>query len=122
MSAPRLTLPRAARLAARDAIDGVFRDGKFAHGRLLVLGCRAAGGMLTRCAIIIPRKRCAKSSARNRTRRLLRELFRQSRPRLAPGYDVVVLPRAARAAGDFRRWSDEWQALCRKAGLWRDAA
>ena len=116
----RLTLPRAARLAARDAVDSVFRAGTFVHGRHMVIGFRAAGRALTRCAVIIPRARCPLSSARNRTRRLLRELFRLARPELPAGYDLVVMPRQARGRDDYRAWAADWNALLRKAGLRRD--
>lgn len=119
----RLTLPRTARLAARGDIDRVFRSGKFVHGRNLVIGFRPSGLAHTRCAIIIPRAKCALSSARNRTRRLVRELFRLARPTLPAGYDLVVLPRRARARDDYPAWAADWSALLRKAGLSRtDAA
>ena len=35
--------------------------------------------------------------ARNRWKRLLREVFRLARPRLPPGIDLIVIPRAAPA-------------------------
>lgn len=119
----RRRLPRAARLADRASYDRVFRDGRFLHGTRLVLGVRATGAPLTRCGIILPRKRCPLPVHRNRTRRLLRELFRLVRPALQPGYDLVALPRAARGTGDYAAWAEEWQTLLRRAGIWRgDAA
>lgn len=119
----RLTLPRATRLAARADIDRVFRTGKFVHGRLMVIAFRPTGLRCTRCAVIIPRAKCALSSARNRTRRLVRELFRLIRLELPAGYDLVVLPRQARGRGDHAAWAADWRALLHKAGLRRtDAA
>lgn len=112
-----LALPRAARLTQRREIDRVFRAGKFVHGTRLVVGCVGNGGGPTRAAVVVARARCGGSVQRNRVRRVLRELFRLTRPRLAPGFDLVILPRTPRTRDDYRVWENEWQTLARKAGV-----
>jgi ribonuclease P protein component len=64
--------------------------------------------------------------ARNRAKRLGREAYRLLRPRLRPGFDLVLLvyppPRPPkkpgdRGAGGFTARSDQLTALCARAGL-----
>src|SRR5438105_2079495 len=47
-----------------------------------------------RLGISVSRKKVRAASARNRLKRLIREAFRLSRADLAPGIDLVVVPRA----------------------------
>jgi ribonuclease P protein component len=46
-----------------------------------------------RLGISVSRKRVREATARNRTKRLIREAFRLSKAELPPGVDLIVLPR-----------------------------
>ncbi|MEG1479620.1 MAG: ribonuclease P protein component [Kiritimatiellia bacterium] len=57
---------------------------------------------------------------RNRARRLMREAFRLERPRLVPGYDLILIGRrklTTQTCGEVRR---DFLWLCRKAKLMRN--
>lgn len=59
---------------------------------------------------------------RNRAKRRLRELARLSLPRLAPGWDLLLIARPgaeSAPAADLRQAVED---LFRKAGLWMEAA
>jgi ribonuclease P protein component len=70
-----------------------------------------------RICFALPRK-FGNAVERNRARRLGREAYRQLRPRLRGGFDLVLLvyPKGA----DFARRMEQLQFLSAKAGLLRE--
>jgi ribonuclease P protein component len=88
----RFGLPKRARLRARGDFERASRGAPFgvsAHFKV-VRGRGAGGG--ARLGLVVPAK-VGGAVARNRVKRLVREWFRQARPALPPGLEVVVIAR-----------------------------
>src|ERR1035437_4590040 len=94
-------LPPKHRLRRADDFARVGRQGRAWSHPLLVVTAVPTGGPVTRVGFTVS-KRVGKAHVRNHVRRLLREAVRASLPRLRPGYDVVIISRAALAASPFR--------------------
>ncbi|AMV38636.1 ribonuclease P protein component [Planctomyces sp. SH-PL62] len=72
------------------------RKRSVSDGVLIVYGAENGLGH-PRLGVSVSRKRVRRATARNRIKRLIREAFRLCKADLAPGVDLVVLPRAPRA-------------------------
>lgn len=69
--------------------------------------------------VIVSKRTQRESVDRARARRLLREAFRLQRPRIAAGYDVILMGRfriAGAVCGDVMK---DVERLCKKAGIWQ---
>ena len=84
------TLSRRERLRRRPEFLKVQRGGVRTRGRYLTLFSRANGQDVTRLGVIATR-RLGNAVTRNRSKRLVREIFRLNKGR--GGLDLVVLPR-----------------------------
>ena len=80
---------------------------------------RPNGRQAPRLGLAIGKKNCRLSSGRNRLKRIVRESFRHSKPRLA-GLDVVVLNQraAATAPNDvlYRSLDSHWRQAAEQSG------
>ena len=56
---------------------------------------------------------------RNRVRRRLREIVRQSRPRLKSAAWIVLIARRASATAQSGQLREEWSKLAARAALWK---
>ena len=65
-------------------------------------------------------KKVGKSVQRNRVKRLIRESFRQLRPRIKTGHDIVVVGRTPACQLTCQEARDELVALFRKASILSD--
>ena len=89
----------------------LYRSGKNAANRYLVLYCRGNGSKGNRIGITVNAK-LAHAVHRNRVRRQLREIYRLHEQEFQPGHDLVVVVRLARdrravwkaGGGISRRW------------------
>lgn len=110
-----LRLPRRARVRARAQFDRVFEHGRRVSHPLLALHWAPAREGEARLGLAVSRKVDPRAVHRNRIKRVLRELFRHQRARLAPGDYVLVARPAARTAD-----ADTLRATClqllRRAG------
>jgi ribonuclease P protein component len=110
----RLRLCRAERLRGRAAVTTLFRRSRRVGGGELALLIRPNGLDHNR-VLVSARRGFSGAVERNRERRRVKELYRQIRPRLKPGYDVAVVlapppcPYAVRSA--------QLESLLRRAGL-----
>ncbi|MDE2905769.1 MAG: ribonuclease P protein component [Acidobacteriota bacterium] len=84
------TLTRRERLRTRPEFLAVQRRGARSRGRYLTLLGLPNGLDVTRLGVVASR-RLGKAFRRNRSKRLIRELFRLNKRR--SGFDLVVLPR-----------------------------
>ena len=81
---------RTRRVRRRVEFQKVFDRGIRVHGRYLTLLVAPAPGTRSRLGIVASKK-LGGSVARNRAKRLIREIFRRNK--VAPGFDVVVIPK-----------------------------
>src|SRR5262245_47955736 len=81
---------RSERIRTRADFQRVYRRGVKVHGRYFTLFLLPNDSPLGRLGIAATRK-LGGAVTRNRAKRLIREVFRRNK--VAPGFDVVVVPR-----------------------------
>ncbi len=111
--------PRAFRLTARREFLAVYEKGRRAGSTSFVMFALPNTTGHCRLGITVTRK-VGSSVARNRIKRVLRDVFRRHRAELGPPLDVVVNPRpgapAATAAEVEREFLDRFRELARRFG------
>ena len=81
------------RLRARADFERVRREGhSWSHRLLVLVACRNELGV-TRVGVAAG-KRVGSAVARNRAKRLMRHAMRTQSPRVAPGWDLLLIARA----------------------------
>jgi len=65
-------------------------------------------------------RRVGSASLRNRAKRLLREIYRLTRPRLKPGVDIVVVAKEGTGEMDFQSLKSSLLGLFERANLFKD--
>jgi len=99
------------RLRRRAEFQKVFDSGQRIRGRFLTLLVAANPGSTTRLGIVASRK-LGDSVKRNRAKRLIREIFRQSpQPDSHTGVDIVVIPRVELFGADFASLGEDYQTV-----------
>lgn len=115
----RLRFPRAARLTRAGEFRRVREQGRSWGGPFFVLGrLRLETPAATRVGFITSR-RVGGAVVRNRVRRRLRDLVRQHRPRLRPGFWIVLIARQPAACASADALAAEWLRLAGRAGILR---
>lgn len=112
MSTGRFT--KSQRVRRRGEFQKVFDTGVRVHGRYLTLLMTPAAGPRSRLGIVASRKLGA-AVARNRAKRLIREVFRQHPPRVGGAVDVLVIPRRELFDAVFSSLEEDFQNACRRA-------
>ena len=85
-------IKRAWRLKSEADVQRVWQQGSTWAHPLVILRARANGLTQTRAAFVVSKK-VGKAVARNRAKRLMREATRELFPRIASGYDLVLIGR-----------------------------
>lgn len=91
---PRATLPARLRVRRAGLFQEAYAQGQKTVGRYFVLWSRSGEGENRRLGVVASRK-VGNSVARSRAKRLLRELFRTQRIRIAGEADVILVARRA---------------------------
>jgi ribonuclease P protein component len=105
---------RTQRVRRRGEYQNIFDRGVRVHGRYLTLLMAAAPGAQTRLGIVASKKLGA-AVARNRAKRLIREVFRHHPPRAGRPVDVLVIPRRELFDAVYSSLADDFQSACRRA-------
>lgn len=82
------------------------------------MGTTGNGPLPTRLGITVTRK-IGNAVARNRIKRLVREVFRLHRARLPEGLDLVWVAKQQAAQASFADVLDDFEALARRSDLTR---
>ena len=104
------------RLRHRREIEVVRKQGKAERHRLGVLVFRPNSLPHSRFCFSAS-KRTGNAVQRNRAKRLFREAIRLNLKRIAPGWDCVLITRAATATASFEVVEDAVLTLCNRARL-----
>jgi ribonuclease P protein component len=83
-------IERSERLRSRPEFERIYEHGARISGRFMTLFVLSNGREIQRFGVAATRK-LGSAVIRNRAKRLARELFR--RRKIAPGWDVVIVPR-----------------------------
>ncbi len=109
-------LPRSTRLHLKRDFKRVIQEGTKYQTNGLVMWClRTPHKQKVRFAVVVSKK-LGPAVVRNRTKRMLREIFRNSKTCLVPGADMVISPR------DSKMMSNVLAARSALTHLWKTAA
>ncbi|MCS7178658.1 MAG: ribonuclease P protein component [Anaerolineae bacterium] len=110
---------RKVRLRRSADFERVRREGQAWSHPLLVLTASPNTVGWTRIGVIAGR-RLGTAVARNRAKRLLREAARRLYPRLAPGWDLVLIARPSILTVKEPQVETALEELARASGLWQE--
>lgn len=112
----RYTLPRESRIRSSRDYRRVYSRGKRVSNRAGLLYAARAHGRPTRMGFVTTKK-IGHAFARNRARRLMKEVYRLHRAELLPGWDAVFLGGAFLTRVSYEEAEKAILALWRKAGI-----
>lgn len=98
----------------RGDYEAVYRAGRKASSSQFLIFFRPNAAAATRFGISV-KKALGGAVVRNRIRRRIREILRLQLGEIAPGWDIVIHPRASVAQLDFSRLQLELANLLRKS-------
>ena len=101
-------------LTRRAQFGLVYDEGSSWVSRVVVMRARPNGLGLTRCGFTVSR-RVGKAVVRNRVKRLLREILRQTP--LQSGWDIIFIARAPAARASYASLGKSARDLLFRAGL-----
>ena len=92
----------------------VYDEGKSWAGKEVVIKALPNGLDSSRCGLVVSRH-VGKAVVRNRVKRRLREILRQTP--LQPGWDIIFIARAPAAVADYSNLGKSVRNLLYRAGL-----
>jgi|SRR5688572_21985646 ribonuclease P protein component len=104
----------AQRVRRRGEFQKIFDGGVRVSGRYVTVLMAPAPGDRSRLGIVASKK-LGSAVARNRAKRLIREVFRQHPPKAGRAVDVLVIPRRELFDAVFSSIEDDFQGTCRRA-------
>jgi ribonuclease P protein component len=105
------TLPASRRIRRRGEFDRVFKTGRRTHGQFITVVAAAGPGPSTRLGIVASRK-LGGAVARNRAKRLIREMFRTRDAGNA--IDLVIIPKPAILEAPRRALEQDFESAFRR--------
>lgn len=107
---------RAERLTKNSDFRSVYGHGRSLADRMLVLYLLPHPGSL-KLGISVSKKVSRGSVGRNRLKRLVREAFRELRPQIASGYQMVIIVRVAAKEAKYGQILLALSRLIKRGGL-----
>jgi ribonuclease P protein component len=101
-------------LTRKTQFDSVYEKGSSWAGRSLVIKALPNGLDQSRYGFTVSR-RVGKAVVRNRVKRLLREILRQTP--LQPGWDIIFIARTTAATADYKSLGNSVKSLLFRAGI-----
>ena len=111
-------LPRTCRLHLERDFKRIIKGGRKFQGQGLVMWTaeNSSPTLNVRFAVVVS-KQLGPAVVRNRTKRLLREAFRNSKTQLKKGVDVIIRPQNSEKLINVQAAQEALTTLYRKAGL-----
>jgi ribonuclease P protein component len=114
-AAPSGRFTKDRRVRRRSEYQQVFERGSRVQSRFFTFVLVPNGGSLPRLGLVASRK-FGGAVARNRAKRLIREMFRQELPRASGfGADLVVIPKTGLLGASSRAVAEDFQSAWRRA-------
>lgn len=115
-------LPRKSRLHLERDFERIIKGGHKLQSQGLVMWTAQSADPVqeVRFAVVVS-KQLGPAVVRNRTKRLLREAFRNSKTQLKPGVDIIVRPQNSEKLINVQAAQEALTTLYRKAGLFRSS-
>ena len=110
-------LPRQSRLHLKRDFKRVIQGGhKYQHCGLVLWADTTRDTGPVRFAVVVSKK-LGPAVIRNRSKRILREAFRNYRTHFVPGADVIVSPQKSETLSSLHAAQDALKTLCQQAAL-----
>lgn len=97
----------------------LYNKGKSAVTPYMVVYCMKTGRDSRRVGYTVSTK-LGKAVTRNKIRRILREIYRLSSPRLIDGVDMVIVARAKSAGADYSKLESAFLRACSELKLLKE--
>lgn len=94
----------------------IYRKGKSAVSPQLVIYCQRNRRGLSRLGVSVSTK-LGGAVVRNRVRRRIREIYRLNKPKMVPGYDIIVVARVRAVETGYQKLESTYLRLLRQLNL-----